>query len=143
MRSLTFITFAAALSIGGAAFAQDTQTQTAPAATTAAPATQADFVAGAPVRDSAGVNVGKIVSADAQKVVIDTGQTKIGVPPNFFTKDAQGVKLTITAEQFNQAVAKAHARGAAERAQTPGQTEQPPATQPPATQTQPPPSKPQ
>jgi hypothetical protein len=42
--------------------------------------------------------------------VIDTGQTKIGVPLNAFGKDSQGLLLSITAEKFNQLVAQAHAK---------------------------------
>jgi hypothetical protein len=41
--------------------------------------------------------------------VIDTGQTKIGVPLIAFGKDDKGLLLSITAEKFNQLVAQAHA----------------------------------
>jgi hypothetical protein len=86
----------------------------APATSAAsAPATVADIKPGAPLRDSKGAPVGTIVSASEQAVVIDTGQTKIGVPLSLFSKDDKGPMLTVTADQFNQAVAKAHARAEA------------------------------
>ena len=59
------------------------------------------------------------MSASEQSVVIDTGQTKIGVPLSLFSKDDKGPTLTITADQFNQAVAKAHARAEAAKAAAP------------------------
>ena len=96
--------------------------QTAPkpaAAAPAAAATVADLKAGAQLRDSKGAPVGTIVSASAQSVVIDTGQTKIGVPLSFLAKDDKGPTLTITADQFNEAVAKAHARAEAAKAAQP------------------------
>jgi hypothetical protein len=103
-------TLALSFAAGGAAGAQ-----TAPQAA-AAPATAADLKAGAALRDSKGAPVGTIASADGQQVVIDTGQTKIGVPLSLFSKDDKGPTLTITADQFNQAVAKAHARSEAAKA---------------------------
>jgi len=96
---------------GGAAGAQ-----TPPKPAVAAPATAADLKAGAQLRDSKGAPVGTIASADGQQVVIDTGQTKIGVPLSLLSKDDKGPTLTITADQFNQAVAKAHARSEAAKA---------------------------
>ena len=106
--------------------------QTAPkpaAAAPAAAATVADLKAGAQLRDSKGAPVGTIVSASEQSVVIDTGQTKIGVPLSLFSKDDKGPTLTITADQFNQAVAKAHARSeaakAAQAATQPAQEQKP------------------
>jgi hypothetical protein len=81
------------------------------------PATAADIKAGAQVRDIKGVPLGTIatlasneVVADPSQAVIDTGQTKIGVPLNAFGKDSQGLLLSITAEKFNQLVAQAHAK---------------------------------
>jgi hypothetical protein len=80
------------------------------------PATAADIKPGAPVRDVKGVPVGTIavlapneVVADSNQAVIDTGQTKIGVPLIAFGKDDKGLLLSITAEKFNQLVAQAHA----------------------------------
>jgi hypothetical protein len=68
------------------------------------------------VRDSKGVQVAKIVEMQGANVVLDTGQTKIGVPLNLLAKDSQGLMLTITADQFNGAIAKAHARSEAAKA---------------------------
>ena len=82
-----------------------------------APATAADVKAGAPLRDMDGAPVGTIVSSTDQAVVVDTGQTKIGVPLTMFRKDDKGLLLGITAKQFSDAVAKAHARS---QAQQPG-----------------------
>ena len=49
------------------------------------------------------------VIADSSQIVIDTGQTKIGVPLSAFGKDDNGLILGITAEKFNQLVAQASA----------------------------------
>jgi len=88
----------------------------AQAPATSAPAAAADIKAGAQVRDSKGVQVAKIVEMQGANVVLDTGQTKIGVPLNLLAKDSQGLMLTITADQFNGAIAKAHARSEAAKA---------------------------
>jgi hypothetical protein len=85
------------------------------------PATAADIKAGTQVRDIKGVPVGTIaalasneVVADPNQAVIDTGQTKIGVPLSAFGKDDKGLLLSITAEKFNQLVAQVHANKPAE-----------------------------
>lgn len=88
-------------------------------------ATAADVKPAAPIRDVNGAPVGTIVSGTDQQVVVDTGQTKIGVPLNLFKKDDKGLLLGITAQQFNDAIAKAHARSQAAKAA------KQPATQPP------------
>ena len=100
-------------------------TAQAPAATPATPATAADVKAGAVVRDSKGVEVAKMVEVQGSNVVLDTGQTKIAVPMTLLVKGSQGVMLNITADQFNAAIAKAHARAEAAKAQQPPQ-DQPP-----------------
>jgi hypothetical protein len=84
-------------------------------------ASVADLKASAPVRDSKGVPVATIVEPQGGNVVLDTGQTKIAVPMSFLVKDSQGLMLTITADQFNAAIAKAHARAEAAKAQQPAQ----------------------
>ena len=56
----------------------------------AAPATAADVKAGETLRDMDGAPVGTIVSSTDQAVVVDAGQTKIGVPLTFFQKDDKG-----------------------------------------------------
>jgi len=72
-------------------------------------ATVADIKAGAALRDSKGVAIGTIVSVDADQAVVDTGQTKIGVPLIAFGKDDQGLLLGMTADKFAELVAKAQA----------------------------------
>jgi hypothetical protein len=87
-------------------------------------ATAADIKAGAQVRDVKGVPVGTIATlasnevADPTQAVIDTGQTKIGVPLSAFGKDDKGLMLSITAEKFNELVAQAHAKAPAPEAQS-------------------------
>lgn len=110
-----------------AAFAQ------APAASAAAPATAADVKAGAQVRDSKGVQVATIVEMQGANVVLDTGQTKVAIPMTLLVKDSQGVMLNITAEQFNDAMAKAHARAEAAKVQQQPEAEQAPQPQQPTT----------
>jgi hypothetical protein len=80
-------------------------------------ATAADIKPGAQVRDIKGVFVGTIATlasneavADPNQPVIDTGQTKIGVPLDAFGKDDHGLLLSITADKFKQLVAQAHAK---------------------------------
>ena len=79
----------------------------------AVPATAADIKAGAPLRDIKGVAIGTIVSVDASQAVVDTGQTKIGVPLVAFGKDDRGLLLGMTAEKFNALVAAAHGKSQA------------------------------
>jgi len=92
--------------------------KSAPAAK-GAPATAADAKAGAPLRDVDGAPAGTIVSGSDQQVVVDTGQTKVGVPLSLFSKDDKGLMLSVTAKQFNDAVAKAHARAQAQQQPAP------------------------
>jgi hypothetical protein len=87
-----------------------------PKLASAGPATAADIKPGAQVRDVKGVPVGTIAALAANEVaaapdqaVIDTGQTKIGVPLSAFGKDDKGLLLSVTAEKFNQLVAQAKA----------------------------------
>lgn len=117
--SYGFLALAGIIGLSGAAFTH-TADSTKPAAATSATAT--DFTAGASVRDSKGVAVGKVDSVDTTKgsAIVDTGQSKIGVPISMFTKDSNGVMLKFTADQFNAAIAKAHARSAAAQAQAQG-----------------------
>jgi hypothetical protein len=76
-------------------------------------ASAADIKAGAALRDIRGVPIGTIASVDGTQAVVDTGQTKIGVPLIAFGKDEQGLMLGMTADKFNQLVAQAHARAQA------------------------------
>ena len=57
--------------------------------------------------DIKGTEIGKIVSVDAGQAVVDTGKTKIGVPLIAFGKDDQGLLLAMTADKFNELIAKA------------------------------------
>jgi hypothetical protein len=57
-----------------------------------------------------GTPVGTVVSSTDQQAVVDTGQTKIGVPLTLIHKDDKGLLLSITGKQFSDAIAKAHAR---------------------------------
>ena len=91
-----------------------------------AAASAADVKAGAAVRDSRGVPVATIVEIQGANVVLDTAQTKIAVPMTFLVKDGQGVMLNITADQFNAAILKAHARAEAARAAQAQQASPPP-----------------
>ena len=80
---------------------------------TAVPATAADIKPGASLRDIKGVKIGTIDSVDANQAIVDTGATKIGVPLIAFGKDDQGLLLGMTADKFNELVAKAHAKSQA------------------------------
>lgn len=115
--------FALSLAVAGTAVAQAQSVGQPKAAASAAAATAADVKAGAALRDSDGAAVGTIVSGSDQAVVVDTGQTKIGVPLSLFKKDDKGLLLGITAKQFNDAVVKAHARAQAQQ-QQPAQGQQ-------------------
>jgi hypothetical protein len=118
MRKISAIIGGALLLASSAAIAQGSPVTKA----AAAPATAADVKAGASLRDMDGAPVGTIVSSTDQAVVVDTGQTKIGVPLTFFRKDDKGLLLSITAKQFGDAMAKAHARSQAQaQAQQPAQ----------------------
>jgi hypothetical protein len=73
------------------------------------PATAADIQAGAALRAVDGPQIGTIASASADQVVVDTGESKIGVPLVGFGKDDKGLVLNMTAAKFKEAVTKAHA----------------------------------
>lgn len=78
-------------------------------ATANIPATAADLTVGASLRDINGLPIGVIVSVESGRAIVDTGQTKVGVPLNAFGKNGEGLLLSLTADQFTQAVANAHA----------------------------------
>jgi hypothetical protein len=84
--------------------------QDAPARQAPVPAIAQDIKAGASLRDIKGTPIGKIASLDGEQVIVDTGQTKIGVPLSAFGKDDRGLLLGTTADKFNQLVAQAHAK---------------------------------
>ncbi len=58
--------------------------------------------------------IGTIASVDANQAVLDTGQSKVGVPLIGFGKDDQGLLLNMTAAKFNALAAQAHARSQAQ-----------------------------
>ncbi|MGN6849969.1 MAG: hypothetical protein ACTHJK_10940 [Sphingomicrobium sp.] len=122
--ALPLIMFVSASALSSPGFAQ------AAPSTASVPATAADIKTGAPVRDSKGLQVAKIVEMQGANVVLDTGQTKIAVPMNLLARDSQGVMLTITADQFNGAIAKAHARSEAAKAAQQATPQQPQTTPP-------------
>jgi hypothetical protein len=94
----------------GAGDAEPSKEQAAQARHGPAPATAQDIQAGALLRDIKGVQIAKIVSVAGDQVIVDTGQTKIGVPLIAFGKDENGLLLGMTADKFNQLVAQAHAK---------------------------------
>ena len=77
-----------------------------------------DIKPGAVLHDIKGVQIGTIVSADANQAVVDTGQTKIGVPLIGFGKSDQGLLLNMTADKFKQLVAQAHSNAQAQTTQS-------------------------
>lgn len=81
-----------------------------PAHTAPVAAAPSDIKAGASLRDIKGARIGTIVSVDSSQAIVDTGQTKIGVPLIAFGKDDQGLLLGMTADKFAQLVAQAHAK---------------------------------
>lgn len=87
--------------------------QRKPGKPSAVPATASDIKVGSPLRDVNGVALGTIVALDGDQAVVDTGQTKIGVPLIAFGKDKKGLLLAMTAEKFGQLIAAAHAKSAA------------------------------
>lgn len=95
--------------IGAADTIQPAKKQTHSTSSAAVAATAADLKAGSALRDSKGVRIGTVSQVDADGVVVDTGATKIKVPATAFGKDSQGLMLGITADKFNELIAKAHA----------------------------------
>jgi hypothetical protein len=75
----------------------------------ARPATAADVVAGAPVNDSAGLQLGTIESVDAQGAVILTAVGRARIPVEAFGKNSHGLLLQTTKAQFEASVASANA----------------------------------
>ena len=109
-----------ALITSGLALSLSAATTTAPATPAAAQpvaATAADIKPGAVLRDVNSAPVGTIVSGTDQQVVVDTGQTRIGVPLSLLKRDDKGLLLGVTARQFTDAIARAHARAQAQQQQ--------------------------
>ena len=51
--------------------------------------------------------MGAIASVDAEGVIVDTGTTKIRIPPEAFGKDDAGLLLGISKAQFAELIAGA------------------------------------
>ena len=73
----------------------------------AAPATAADFKAGAKVYDATGGTVGTIQSVASTGAVVSTGTARAQIPFASFTKNSQGLIISMTKVQLEAAVAKA------------------------------------
>ena len=73
------------------------------------PATAADIVAGAALRDADGKPLGKVTSVSTDGATIDTGQTKVKLPLDAFGKDDSGLMIGITAEKLNELIAESRA----------------------------------
>ena len=73
-------------------------------------ATLADAKAGASVHDQKGGTVGKIVSATAKGVVIDTGTVKAAIPLSGFGKSDKGLVIGMSKEEIDAAAKKKSAK---------------------------------
>lgn len=69
-------------------------------------ATLADAKAGVSVYDQKGGTVGKIVSATAKGVVVDTGTVKAAIPLSSFGKSDKGLVISMTREEIDAAAKK-------------------------------------
>jgi hypothetical protein len=133
------ITMSAALSIAAIGLASPALAQETPASTTtppaeatapatpaspAAPTESAAPTAGAKVFDSAGVEIGTIESVSGSSAVIAAGTARATVPVSALGAAPNGVRIGITKEQFEAAVAQASA-GAAQPGATPPTGDQP------------------
>ena len=84
--------------------------QTAPAA---APAASAAFAPGAKVADTAGGEVGTIVRADGEFVILKTDKHEARLPKTSFTAHNGGFIMAMTRDQVNAAVDEAAAQASA------------------------------
>jgi hypothetical protein len=75
------------------------------------PATAADIVVGAAVRDVNGVTLGKIESIDGEDAILTYTGGKIRFPMIGFGKDAQGLLINLSTQDFLALVEKAKAAG--------------------------------
>jgi cytoskeletal protein RodZ len=88
---------------------QTQQTTTEPAATdqpaaatgAAAKATAADIKAGASVYDETGALVGKVVSANADGAVVNTGEVRAQIPLSAFGKNDKGLVISATKAELD------------------------------------------
>ena len=75
------------------------------------PATPADVVAGAVVRDVKGVALGKVESIDGDSAILVYTSGKIRFPLIGFGKDSQGLLINLSTKDFLALVEKAKASG--------------------------------
>src|SRR5436309_2753421 len=78
----------------------------APAKPTSRPATAADLVAGASLRDVDGQTIGKITGVHPDGATVDTGKTKVKLPVDAFGVDGSGLMIGITGEKLNEIIAQ-------------------------------------
>jgi hypothetical protein len=78
----------------------------APAKTGPRPATAADLVAGAQLRDVNGQPIGVITAVAADGATVDTGKTTVRLPLESFGVDSSGLKIPITAQKLNEIIAR-------------------------------------
>ncbi len=95
--------------------AQPAPTQAQPSAQAQAgatvAATAADVTAGAQIRDTAGGEVGRVESVDADSAIVSTGSVRADIPITSFGRNGQGLVLAMTRTQL-EAAARAAAPGA-------------------------------
>jgi hypothetical protein len=94
------------------AHAQSAAADAAAAAAAAAqprPATAADVVTGAALRDIDGKPVGKITAVSADGATLDTGKTKVKLPLDVFGVDKSGLMIAITAQKLDDLIAQSEA----------------------------------
>lgn len=122
----------AAIGLASPSFAQEAPAQepTTPSEATApttpaspeAPSTAAAPTAGTKVFDSAGVEIGTIESVSGTSAVIAAGESRATVPVTALGAAPEGVRIGITKEQFEAAVAQASAPAQpAPQSATPGE----------------------
>lgn len=70
----------------------------------ARPATAAEVIAGAEVKDSSGVLIGTIESVSAEGAVILSGGGRVRIPLDSFGRNGGGLLLGITKAEFDQVV---------------------------------------
>ncbi len=73
------------------------------------PATLGDLQAGTVVNDTTGAKVGTVESASSAGAVVSTGTARAQIPVASFSKNAQGLVISVTKLQLEAAVAKAAA----------------------------------
>ncbi|MFL6735054.1 MAG: hypothetical protein ACJ8EY_10210 [Sphingomicrobium sp.] len=73
----------------------------------AVPATPADVKAGAQVRDKSGVTLGHVESIDGDSAVLNFASGKIRYPLIGFGKDANGLLINLSTQEFLALAAKA------------------------------------